>query len=209
MHKVVQSVSKFSTVTTSFRNGYDYFKSKSVVSFLLKLSHSLEFDFEIDITILETNCYSLRLLKVVVVQQLIQKDNEVFPTPENNLICIGSRKIHKRFWQSLKGLSQWDFAKVSWDLYDLTNILCYGFYNLQGAVKIPWPIILHAKCQISIVLYYNNWINKFISKMELAPRRICWSLIGADDAWSLKGRVNRYRRPHLQALPLLSIIIWI
>lgn len=27
------------------------------------------------------------------------------------------------------------------DLYDLTNILCYGFYNLQGAVKIPGPIM--------------------------------------------------------------------
>ena len=45
-----------------------------------------------------------------------EKDNEVFPAPEQNLICIGSREIHKRFWQSLKGLSQWDFAKVSWDL---------------------------------------------------------------------------------------------
>ena len=32
------------------------------------------------------------------------------------MICIGSREIHKRFWQSPKGLSQWDFARVSWDL---------------------------------------------------------------------------------------------
>ena len=39
-------------------------------------------------------------------QLLIQKDNEVFPAPEQNLICIGSKEIDKRFWQSLKGLSQ-------------------------------------------------------------------------------------------------------
>jgi aubergine len=37
------------------------------------------------------------------------------------------------------------------DLYDLTNLLCYGFYNLQGAVKIPGPIMYaHTLCnQIS------------------------------------------------------------
>lgn len=37
------------------------------------------------------------------------------------------------------------------DLYDLTNSLCYGFYNLQGAVRIPAPIMYaHTMCnQIS------------------------------------------------------------
>lgn len=37
------------------------------------------------------------------------------------------------------------------DLYDLTNNLCYGFYNLQGAVRIPGPIMYaHTLCnQIS------------------------------------------------------------
>ncbi|CAI2386355.1 unnamed protein product [Moneuplotes crassus] len=37
------------------------------------------------------------------------------------------------------------------DLYDLTNILCYGFYNLQGAVRIPSPLMYaHTMCnQIS------------------------------------------------------------
>ena len=45
-----------------------------------------------------------------------EKDNEVFRAPEQNLICIGSREIPMRFWQSLKCLNQWDFAKVSRDL---------------------------------------------------------------------------------------------
>lgn len=37
------------------------------------------------------------------------------------------------------------------DLYDLTNILCAGYYNLQGVVKIPGPIMYaHTLCnQIS------------------------------------------------------------
>ncbi|CAI2368923.1 unnamed protein product [Moneuplotes crassus] len=37
------------------------------------------------------------------------------------------------------------------DLYDLTNILCYEFYNLQGTVRIPSPLIYaHTMCnQIS------------------------------------------------------------
>lgn len=37
------------------------------------------------------------------------------------------------------------------DLYDLTNTLCSGYYNLQGVVKIPGPLMYaHTICnQIS------------------------------------------------------------
>lgn len=46
--------------------------------------------------------------------------------------------------------STWDDLDPK-DLYDLTNTLCYGYYNLQGAVKIPGPIMYaHTLCnQIS------------------------------------------------------------
>ena len=43
--------------------------------------------------------------------------------------------------------------------------------------------------------------------MELEPRRIRCTLIGAGDVWPLKGNANWHRRPHVQALPLLSIVI--
>ena len=43
-------------------------------------------------------------------------------------------------------------------LYDLTNILCYGFFNLQGAVRIPAPIMYaHTMC---------NQISKICTKRD-------------------------------------------
>jgi aubergine-like protein len=42
------------------------------------------------------------------------------------------------------------------DLYDLTNNLCYGFFNLQGAVRIPGPLMYaHTLC---------NQVSKICSK---------------------------------------------
>jgi len=42
------------------------------------------------------------------------------------------------------------------DLYDLTNTLCYGFYNLQGAIKLPSPLMYaHTMC---------NFISKICNK---------------------------------------------
>lgn len=33
------------------------------------------------------------------------------------------------------------------DLYDLTDMLCYGFYNYQGSVRIPAPLMYaHTLC---------------------------------------------------------------
>ena len=68
-----------------------------------------------------------------------EKDNEVFLAPEQNLICIGSRKIPMRFWQSLKGLSQCDFAKVSWDLDEKHVVfgeVTEGFKTLHKMVAV-------------------------------------------------------------------------
>lgn len=42
------------------------------------------------------------------------------------------------------------------DLYDLTNSLCYGYFNLQGAVRIPGPLMYaHTLC---------NQVSKICSK---------------------------------------------
>ena len=70
-----------------------------------------------------------------------QKDNEVFPAPEQNLILIGIREIHKRFWQSLKGLCQWDFAKVSWDLESVSAWLIFSFSYLESASLLSTSVI--------------------------------------------------------------------
>jgi aubergine-like protein len=44
------------------------------------------------------------------------------------------------------------------DLYDLTNMLCYGYDNLQGAVKIPRPIMYaHTLC---------NQVSKICSRKD-------------------------------------------
>eukprot|EP00345_Euplotes_harpa_P008961 CAMPEP_0168352986 /NCGR_PEP_ID=MMETSP0213-20121227/22933_1 /TAXON_ID=151035 /ORGANISM="Euplotes harpa, Strain FSP1.4" /LENGTH=805 /DNA_ID=CAMNT_0008364413 /DNA_START=1 /DNA_END=2418 /DNA_ORIENTATION=- len=54
--------------------------------------------------------------------------------------------------------STWDTLDPK-DLYDLTNILCYGFFNLQGAVKIPGPIMYaHTLC---------NQISKICMKQDI------------------------------------------
>ena len=64
-----------------------------------------------------------------------------FPAPEQNLILIGIREIHKRFWQSLKGLSQWDFAKVSWDLESVSAWLIFSFSYLESASLLSTSVI--------------------------------------------------------------------
>ena len=64
----------------------------------------------------------LVIIRYINLQLLILKDNEVFPAPEQIWSVSGVGKFTKRFWQSLKGLSQWDFAKVSWDLDKYENI---------------------------------------------------------------------------------------
>ena len=44
------------------------------------------------------------------------------------------------------------------DLYDLTNILCSGYYNLAGVVKIPGPLMYaHTMC---------NQISKICSRKD-------------------------------------------
>jgi aubergine-like protein len=55
--------------------------------------------------------------------------------------------------------STWEEGKLDpKDLYDLTNILCYGYFNLQGAVKIPGPIMYaHTLC---------NQISKICNKRD-------------------------------------------
>ena len=43
------------------------------------------------------------------------------------------------------------------DLYDLTNILCYGYYNLQGVVKLPAPLMYAITlCNQAIKIYRNE-----------------------------------------------------
>ena len=76
----------------------------------------------------------------------MQKDNEVFRAPEQNLICIRSGEIPKRFWQSLKGLSQWDFAKVSWDLaasFGETSISSFPCTNSSKIRMRTISVLLH------------------------------------------------------------------
>ena len=44
------------------------------------------------------------------------------------------------------------------DLYDLTNTLCYGYYNLQSSIKVPAPVMYaHTMCdQISRICYAKS-----------------------------------------------------
>ena len=91
----------------------------------------------------------------------MQKDNEVFSAPEQILICIGSREIPKRFWQSLKGLSQWDFAKVSWDLQE--NRVAFTRIDQRPGDKLKledqWYLKAFIRHECLLSIYYQPKLN--------------------------------------------------